>query len=420
MNATALGFSTERLDRLSQWLEAQVSSDRFAGASVLIGRHGKVAYQRAAGLARVEQEQPFTSDTLVRIYSMTKPVTAVAAMQLYERGCFQLDDPLAKYLPEFENVAVWRGGHSPLDATVPAAQGPTIKQVMTHTAGFTYGFMQANVVDEAYREADLEFPGAQGSLAEGIERLAQLPLLCQPGSEWNYSVASDVLGRLVEVWSGQSLTEYFQEAIFEPLGMTETGFHVPAGLEPRFASCYAPRSGKTLGGIASPSTGASSAVTGYKLQDEAQTSPFLQPATLYSGGGGLVSTQQDYSRFCSMLLGDGALEDQRLLSPRTVRYLRSNQLPGNRDMAALGQPVWSETSYNGIGFGLGVAVVIDPIEAAIITNAGEYHWGGAASTFFWIDPAEDLYCIFLTQLIPSSTYPVRRELRTLVYQALVD
>lgn len=416
----SLGLCSQRLTRVSEWLKQQISSDRLAGASVLIGRHGHPAFFEATGWADVERRKPFTEDTVVRIYSMTKPVTAIAAMMLYEQGAFQLDDPLHAYLPEFKDLRVWAGGAAPIDHTVAAASPINIRQIMTHTAGLTYGFMQANVVDAAYREQLIEFPGAPEPLEPSIKRLAQLPLICQPGSAWNYSVASDVLGRLVEVWSGQSLGGFLQQNVFEPLGMNETGFQVPAEHATRFASCYAPKSGKSLGGIASVGGDQAPTVTGYKLQDDAATSTFLKPASVLSGGGGLVSTISDYARFCQMLLNGGALNGERLLGRKTVDYLRSNQLPGNRDMAAMGQPVWSETSYDGIGFGLGFAVVLDPVKAAIITSPGEYHWGGAASTFFWLDPVEELYTIFLTQLLPSSTYPIRRELRTRVYQALID
>ncbi|MEM6708833.1 MAG: serine hydrolase domain-containing protein [Pseudomonadota bacterium] len=416
-----LGFSAARVDRLRAWLDHQVSSERYAGVSLLLGRYGKRAFFHAAGYADAERKRPFEEATLARIYSMTKPVTSVAAMMLYEENCFQLDDPVEHYLPEFRDMHVWRGGNAGIDDTVPANAPPTVRQIMTHTAGLTYGFMRANVVDEAYRDADLEFPGAHGSLAENVERLAALPLLCQPGQGWNYSVSTDVLGRLVEIWSGQSLNQFFDERIFKPLGMMDTGFSVSPGEEARFAACYAPKSGKTLGGIGQrASVTKPDDVLGYRLQDDPQTSPFLNAPSLYSGGGGLISTAPDYERFCRCLLNGGELDGVRLLGPRTLRYMRTNQLPDNRDMAAMGQPVWSETSYEGIGFGLGFAVVLDPVSAAFITSVGEHHWGGAASTFFWLDPEEDLYAVFLAQLIPSSAYPVRRELRSLVYASLIN
>jgi CubicO group peptidase (beta-lactamase class C family) len=225
----------------------------------------------------------------------------------------------------------------------------------------------------------------------------------------------------VEVWSGQTLAEFFQERLFEPLDMTDAGFHVRPENHRRFAACYAPLSG---GGLASVGKAPVDAMAdregGLKLQEDAEGSRFLEPAELYAGGGGLTASMRDYARFCQMLMNGGELDGQRILSPKTLEYMRRNHLPGNRDMAAMGQPVWSETSYDGIGFGLGWAVVLDPVTARVITSPGEHHWGGAASTFFWLDPAEELYVILFTQLMPSSTYPIRRELRTRVYQTLID
>ncbi|MGI9323787.1 MAG: serine hydrolase domain-containing protein [Pseudomonadales bacterium] len=415
----SVGLCSKRLQRVDQWLQVQIEQERLAGASVLISRRGSIAHLQHAGLRQLEHPEPFDQSTVVRIYSMTKPITSVAAMMLYEAGCFQLDDPIAKYLPEFSDPQVWQGGA--VD-NVAAVQTPiSVRHLLTHTSGLTYGFMQSNPVDARYREEQIEFPGRGGTLASLVERLAQLPLICEPGSAWNYSVSTDVLGRLVEVWSGESLADYFQAQIFTPLNMSETGFHVESALQERFSACYAPKTGGGLSGIGAKARNEDVAVRGgLKLQDRRTDSRFLQPTRLYSGGGGLTSTIGDYAKFCQMLMNGGALGGARLLSPTTVRYMRQNHLPENRDMAAMGQPVWSETSYDGIGFGLGFAVVLDPIKAQIITSVGEHHWGGAASTFFWLDPEQDLYVIFLTQLMPSSTYPIRRELRTRVYQSIID
>ena len=417
----SVGLSSERLQRVSSWLRDQVESERLAGCSVLVGRRGKIAMLEATGMADQAIFRPFTADTIVRIYSMTKSITTVAAMMLYEQGCFQLDDAVSTYLPEFTDTPVWRGGDAALDDVEPQAQAMTVRHLMTHTSGLTYGFMQTNVVDAAYRRADIEFPGTAASLAELVERVAALPLICQPGSGWNYSVSTDVLGRLVEVWSGQSLSDFLQHHVLQPLGMCDTGFHVAEGNHDRFAALYAPLRGGDMSSVARAASAAEVAARGgLKLQDSAVDSRFLAPTGLYSGGGGLTSSISDYARFCQMLLNGGELDGVRLLGRKTVEYMRLNHLPDNRDMAAMGQPVWSETSYDGIGFGLGFAVVIDPVKAHIITSPGEHHWGGAASTFFWLDPTEELFVVFFTQLMPSSTYPIRRELRTRVYQALVD
>lgn len=425
-----VGLSSARLQRVSRWMATQVRDGRLPGLSVLIARRGQVALYEHVGHMDVEQGKPMADDTIVRIYSMTKPVTSVAAMMLYEAGAFQLDDPIAAFLPAFADVRVWRGGTAPVTETVAAERPITVRHLLTQTSGLTYAFMQATPVDALYRQegicftdAEASFGALSGSLADKVDHLATVPLLCQPGSEWNYSVATDVVGRLVEVWSGQPLDRFFQKHIFAPLGMDDTAFTVPADKLERFAACYGQRGGADLSRVHQPGTGAETGRrgrgTGLKLLDTPATSRFLQPTRLYSGGGGLTSTMADYTRFCQMLLNRGELDGQRLLGRKTVEYMTTNHLPGNRDMAAMGQPVWSETNYEGIGFGLGFAVVLDPVTAQVLGSAGEYHWGGAASTAFWIDPAEELYVILLTQLIPSSAYPLRRELRVLTYQAIV-
>jgi CubicO group peptidase (beta-lactamase class C family) len=415
-------MSGERLGRVSDWLKQQVSQERLAGASVLVGRRGQQVYFDASGHAEAESNRPFGPDTIVRIYSMTKPVTTVAAMMLYEQGHFQLDDPVAAYLPEFADTPVWDGGDASLDSVQPQASPMTVRQLMNHTSGLTYSFMNANVVDEFYRDAGLELPGAREALESLVKRLAQVPLICQPGSQWNYSVATDVLGRLVEVWSGQSLADYFEAHILQPLGMTDTAFHVAEKNRARFAALYGPASGADMSSVgATPGPGvAPPKPTGIKLLEGTEKSRFYKDPALHSGGGGLTGSIGDYGRFCQMLLNGGELNGHRLLSPKTVQFMTLNHLPDGKDMSAMGQPVWSETSYDGIGFGLGFAVVLDPAQAQVLTSPGEAHWGGAASTFFWIDQEEALYTVLFTQLMPSSTWPLRRELRTLVYQSLLD
>ena len=415
-----LGLSSSRLDRVTDWLNQQVESERLAGASTMICRNGRIGYLESAGQSDLENGKPFDASTIVRIFSMTKPITSVAAMMLYEEGRYQLDDPVAKYLPEFTDTKVWKGEGS-LENVEDQTSPMLVKHLFMHTSGLTYGFMNANVVDQEHRNQKIEFPGTAGTLEELVKRLAGIPLIAQPGTRWNYSVSTDVLGRLVEVWSGLSLEAFLKERILEPLGMHDTGFSVTKGNRDRFASLYSPLSGADMSNVGKKSVSDSRQMKpGLKLQEPAATSRYLKPTKLFSGGGGLTGTIGDYARFCQMLLNGGELDGERLLSPITVNYMRSNQLPDNADMAAMGQPVWSETSYDGIGFGLGFAVVIDPPKASIITSVGEHHWGGAASTFFWIDPQEDLFVVFFTQLMPSSTYPIRRELRTRVYQAIVE
>jgi CubicO group peptidase (beta-lactamase class C family) len=410
-----VGFSEDRLTRISGWLEDLVASERVAGASVLVGRFGKPAYFRAAGMADLAEGKAFSEDTVVRIYSMTKPIVSVAAMMLFEEGCFQLDRPVSDYLPEFSSQVVWQGGD--IGNTKPVIQPMLIWHLLTHTSGLTYDFMNQNVVDAEYRVQGITHPSPHKNLEGWVKALAEIPLISEPGTEWNYSVSTDVLGRLVEVWSGLSLEKLLCTRIFEPLGMHDTGFHVIEPNQARFASLYRPKVGPVMGDTSPPPL---SERRGLKLLDAASASGYRKPANIYSGGGGLVSSISDYSRFCQMLMNGGEFSGKRLLSPVTVEYMRTNHLPDGKDMASMGQPVWSETTYDGIGFGLGFAVVLDPIKAKMITSKGEHHWGGAASTMFWLDPEKEMWVVFLTQLLPSSTYPIRRELRTLVYQAIVE
>ena len=413
------GLSESRLERVSDWLSDQTKKDRLAGCSVLVGRKGGVAYFGSTGMADKELGKPFQRDTIVRIFSMTKPVTTVAAMMLYERGAFQLDDRVSQYLPEFAETPVWKGGK--IENTEAQSTPMLVRHLMTHTSGLTYGFMQSNAVDESYRKERIEFQGDHETLEEAVKRLARIPLMCQPGSQWNYSVSTDVLGRLVEVWSGLTLEEFMEKEIFDPLQMADTGFSVSEQNIERFSALYSPLHGSGgMSSIGAASDENSLARSGLKLEESYVESGYLKPAGMFSGGGGLVSSIDDYSAFCQMLMNGGELNGQRLLGRKTVEHMRLNHLPDNRDMAAMGQPVWSETSYDGIGFGLGFAVVLDPAKASIVASVGEHHWGGAASTFFWLDPLEDLFVVFFTQLIPSSTYPIRRELRTRIYQTLVE
>lgn len=444
----SLGLDPVRLQRLERWLEQQVTQNRLAGASLLVARQGSTGFFQSTGVAQQASgdntEKAFSRDTLVRLYSMTKPVTAVAAMMLYEEGHFQLDDPVAWYIPAFADTPVWDGTvpesddpNALLEHVLPQQTPMSIQQLMTHTSGLSYSFMNATPVDRYYRDHGLDFPGADTPLEELVERLAKAPLLCQPGSQWNYSVASDVLGRLVEIWSGLSLDEFFRTRIFDVLGMHDTGFHVRQGDEQRLADLLMPAAGGDLGAIGTANNQVGGAVMPPAQSKLSSTraaalglhheppqvleagaqSTFLKPPVLLSGGGGLIGSIDDFSRFAQMLLNGGELDGQRLLTAKTVDFMRRNHLPGQGDMASMGQAVWSESSYNGIGFGLGFAVVLDPVDAQMLGSAGEYHWGGAASTFFWIDPEEDLLVVFLTQLYPSSSYPIRRELRTAVYQA---
>ena len=390
-----IGLDPTRLARIGPWMRRWIDSGRLAGMSVMVHRRGRTAYAECAGMADRERGLPMAPDSVLRIYSMTKPLTTTALMMLYEEGRFQLDDPIAAVLPSFAKMQVVDG-----DSTVPADRPITYRDLLTHTSGLTYGFMNATPLDARYREAGVDFQTADATLAEVVERLAQLPLLAQPGTGWNYSVATDVAGHLVAVHSGMEFGDFLRDRVLLPLGMTETGFSVRPDQAARFAANYA--------------RGEDGRAT---LLDDPATSRFLTPR-LASGGGGLVGTIGDYMRFCRFLLGKGALDGTRLLGRKTVELMMSNHLPG--DMAAMGQARFSESSYEGIGFGLGFSVMLDPARAQIVGSPGECAWGGAASTAFLVDPLEDMALVLFTQLTPSSTYPIRRELRVLTYTALVD
>jgi CubicO group peptidase (beta-lactamase class C family) len=396
-----VGLCSRRIGRVEQWMQQQVAGGRLAGIEVMINRRGRTAFHRCHGKADVARNAAASSDTIYRIYSMTKPLTAVAAMMLYEEGRFQLDDPVTRYLPEFRGQRVLTGGGYGAVMTEPAKRSITFRDLLTHTSGLTYGFMQATPVDAVYRAQGIELPGAEEPLGDVMAKLAKVPLIAQPGTEWNYSIASDLLGHLVAVISGQPFDQFLRERLIAPLGMADTDFQVPSDKAGRLAGCY------EKGPDGRP-----------RLIEDAATSPFLKPPKAPSGGGGLVGTARDYMRFCRMLLDKGVCGSQRLLAPRTVALMTMNHLDG--DMAAMGQPRFAESNYRGIGFGLGFSVVLDLAKAQIIGSPGECAWGGMASTAFWIDPQEDLAVVMMTQLVPSSTYPIRRELRVLTYQALVD
>jgi CubicO group peptidase (beta-lactamase class C family) len=382
-------------------MRQQISGGRLAGIEVMINRRGQTAFHRCHGKRDLARNADATPETIYRIYSMTKPLTAAAIMMLYEEGHFQLDDPITRYLPAFAGQRVFTGGGYGAIMSEPALRDVTFRDLLTHTSGLTYGFMQATPVDAMYRAQKIELPGSHQSLGDIVARLAKQPLIAQPGREWNYSVSSDVLGHLVAVISGRPFDEFLRERVIGPLGMVDTDFFVPAIKVVRFAANY------ERGPDGRP-----------RLLEDPETSRFLEPPKAPSGGGGLVATARDYMRFCQMLLRRGADGPTRLLGRKTVELMTMNHLNG--DMASMGQPRFAESNYHGIGFGLGFSVMLNPAQAQIVGSPGEYAWGGMASTAFWIDPQEDMAVVMMTQLTPSSTYPVRRELRVLTYQSITD
>jgi CubicO group peptidase (beta-lactamase class C family) len=404
VDAAEAGFAPDRLARIDRHFAGYVDDGRLAGWALLVSRDGRIVHLATCGNRDQEAALPVELDTLWRIYSMTKPITSVAAMMLYEEGAFELKDPVSTLIPSFADLRVYKSGSALAPITEPALGPVRIWHLLTHTAGLTYGFHHAHPVDAIYRAAGYEWGSPAGAdLAACCDAWASFPLLFQPGAEWNYSVASDVLGRVVEVASGQSLDEFFRTRIFEPLGMSETGFFVAPSDHSRLAALYTPHRR-----------------TGRAVRLDTMGDRALQPPTVLSGGGGLVSSARDYHLFAQMLLGNGELDGVRLLGSRTVRYMTRNHLPAGADLEEFGRPLFAETTYDGIGFGLGFSVVEDPAKNKVLSTKGEFGWGGAASTAFWVDPVERITALFFTQLLPSSTYPIRPQLRKLVYQALID
>ncbi|WP_108880009.1 serine hydrolase [Anderseniella sp. Alg231-50] len=393
------GLDAARLTRIDDWMQRYVDGGRFPFAATLIARKGRVAWEGHTGYSDVEAKTAYTPDTLARMYSMTKPVTSTAFMMLYEQGLVHLDDPVSMFIPEFADTKVLVSGAESLDQTEPLHAPMTVHNLLTHTSGLTYGFNQ-DLLSETYGANRLDFGQRAGGLAETAVRLAETPLLFQPGSRWHYSVATDVVGRIVEVVSGKTLDRFFADNILEPLEMHDTSFVVPSSKMGRLGPCYA----------YDPEGGMPVFPTGFG-EGEVDT---------MSGGGGLISTGRDYLRFAEMLRRGGALGDVRLLSRHTLSLMTSNHLPGGVDLATLGPSAWCETSFSGVGFGLGFAISLNPAQSMLSASAGDFSWGGMASTYFWCDPKEELSVVFLTQLLPSSTWPSRKELRALVYQAIVD
>jgi CubicO group peptidase (beta-lactamase class C family) len=403
-----VGFDKGRLERIDKHFARYVDSGRLPGWLITISRNGKLAYVSTYGQRDIEAGLPVEPDTLWRIYSMTKPITSVAAMMLYEEGHFQLTDPVSRFIPAFAEARVFTGGSDISYTTEPVTEPVRIWHLLTHTSGLTYGFHRAHPVDAIYRASGFEWGSPRGVDLAGIcDLYARMPLLFQPGSEWNYSVSTDVLGRLVEVVSGQRLDEFFAERIFDPLGMTETAFWADEDRAARLGPLYT----RGEGGKAT-------------RMDAMGKAAYRQPVVL-SGGGGLVSSAGDYHRFTQMLLDRpespaGELDGARILSPRTVDYMTINHLPGDADLETVGRPLFAESVFAGVGFGLGFAVQLDPAASKTLCSVGEFNWGGAASTAFWVDPDEQLTVSFFTQLMPSTAYPIRPQLRQMVYQSLVD
>ncbi len=409
-----VGMSRARLARLDEVMKRRyVDGGQLPGILTQVHRKGELVHTGMAGHMDLERAKPMREDAIFRIYSMTKPITSVALMMLVEEGALGLDDAVATHIPDWKNLGVYASGMPSLLAnappsfiTTPPQRPMKVVDLVTHTSGLTYGFMMRTSVDAAYRKLKINDFQTPGGLAGMMSQLAELPLEFSPGTAWNYSVSIDVMGYLVEKLSGMSFGEFLRTRLFEPLGMTDTGFYVPPEKIERFSSCYQPTEG---GG-------------GLKLQDDAGKSTYAKPPVLESGGGGLVSTIHDYMRFCRMMLNGGSLDGVQILSPKTVDLFSLNHLPENQELASMAPPgAFSESGYSGIGFSIGCGVNIDVARTRLPGTLGEYFWGGAASTAFWIDPKEDLTVVFMTQVIGTDArLTLRRDLRTLVYSAMTE
>jgi CubicO group peptidase (beta-lactamase class C family) len=397
----SVGLSSARLEVLDEHIARRyVDSGKLPGTLLLVARRGQLAHVHTAGMRDREQGLPVNADTIFRLHSLSKPLTTVGFMMLVERGLVALDDPVHKFIPQWQGIRALVPGDGTATRASPASRPLLIVDLLRHTSGLTYSFQNRSAVDAAYRELGIDPRVRSGSLTTMIERLATVPLQFAPGSAWNYSVSTDVLGYLIERLAERPFARYLREEVLLPLGMWDTDFQVAPANASRLASCYQLKEGRM------------------QLEDAAATSEYLEPPAFASGGGGLLGTAADYLRFCLMLRNGGSLDGVRLLGAKTLQLMTANHLPEGKDLHTLSQSMFSEVSYAGVGFGLGFAVTLDPVKCLIAGSVGDYFWGGGAGTYFWVDPAEDLIVVFMTQLAPSSAYPIRRELRTLIYAAL--
>ncbi|MBK8631411.1 MAG: beta-lactamase family protein [Sphingomonadales bacterium] len=396
-----LGFLPDRLARIDAYIKAKyIDTGLLPHAALLVGRGDEIAHLSLQGDAR--PGQALQQDAIFRIASMTKPVTSVAFMQLVEEGKVALSDPVASILPEFAKTGVFQagGGGVPF-VTRPAATPMKMVDLLRHTSGLTYGFQERTPIDAAYRREKIDDFQSPRTMEEFVTAVAAIPLQFDPGSVWNYSVSTDIVGAVIQRIEGKPLGDVLEERIFKPLGMNDTHFQVPASKKDRITDCYAYHPRDKM-----------------KLFDKGDESRWMIENRFQSGGGGLASTLGDYHRFCRMLVNGGALDGAQILSPKTLELMTANHLPGGKDLTELSQSLFSEAENAGVGFGLGFATTMTPASTMVPGSVGDFYWGGMFSTAFLIDPVEHITMVFMTQLMPSSTYPIRREIKTMIYAAL--
>ncbi|APG46996.1 serine hydrolase domain-containing protein [Phaeobacter porticola] len=397
-----------RLENLKTWQDRYVEHRKYAGSSLLINRGGNEAYFYATGYRTIEEDLPFTRETVARIYSMSKPVTSLALMILVERGLLHLDAPVSDFIPEFSSMRCLVDGATDVEQT-ESCRPPTLHELLTHTSGLSYPF-NPGILPEEMSKTELMFKPDQGLLATKVTELAQLPLAFHPGTHWEYSVGIDVIGRVIEVVTGGSLSTFLKQQIFDPLGMNSTGFQTIKSTGNLLASLYSPLSGDAMA-----LNDAKQGGERLRLIDSYDNTPFDR-TKMQSGGGGLLSTIDDYMRFAEMIRLRGKVGNEYIIGPQTIDFMRQNHLRG--DIASMGPQSFAEQPMNGMGFGLGGAVVLNPALTRCPGSLGDFSWGGMASTFFWVDPVLDLNVVFFTQLAPSSSYPSRAELKALVHGAV--
>lgn len=408
-NEFDLGFDSKRLSHIPDYFSSYLNQSKLPNFTLLVSRNNEIAHLSSQGFSSVEDKTQIKYDSIYRIYSMTKPITSTAIMMLYERGLLRLEHEVARYLPEFKNIKVWDGGTVDKYNVRDPNQPILIRDLLTHTSGMTYGFMVGHPVIKLYNTSGLAsaknmHTKEEMDLDEFSNIASSLPILFDPGTKWNYSISIDILGRIIEVITDKKLDVFLKENIFDPLSMVDTDFFVPKEKHHRFVDCYqelVSKNGNRLKRC-------------YKAGEDI----FSKKRNFLSGGGGLCSTLADYANFCQMILNEGFFQGNRLLSPITVRFMRENHLPENQTMRDMGDDSFTEVRYDGAGFGIGFSNLIDPIKSFSPATVGSISWGGMASTFFWIDPKENLFSILLTQLIPSGRYPIRPQAQTLVYSAI--
>ncbi|MFZ1062830.1 MAG: serine hydrolase domain-containing protein [Acidimicrobiales bacterium] len=402
VNPSEFGFDPGRLGRIQTHFDAYVKDRRLSGWLATVSRAGELVWSGKSGHQDRQRGVEVRDDTIWRIYSMTKPLTSVAAMMLYEQGVFDLNDDVGQWIDALKDPRVYVAGPASSPRTVPATEPVRVHHLLSHMSGLTYGFHYLHPVDAIYRELGYDFGYPKGAdLERAVDDWCRAPLLFQPGSRWNYSVATDVLGRLIEIWSGMALDDFLLERLTGPLAMHDTEWWCPPEKQDRLAMLYVPHNGESV-----------------PYEDWAKAA--TRPPQLLGGGGGLLSTASDYNRFMTMLLRGGELDGVHYLSNRTLALMTENHLPGDADLEQFATDSFAEVDFAGIGFGLGFSVKLDQAKNKSLGSVGTFGWGGAASTAFWVDPVEDLTVGFFTQLLPSSTYPIRRDLQQLVYQALID